>query len=71
LSIRVLELDGGRDTIQLRETPGKLSGSGSETHQDFSPAGANCCQSLLHDPDATIGIDLRKRLFLLVTGREE
>jgi hypothetical protein len=27
----------------------------------------NCCQSLLLDPDAMIGIDLRKRLFLLVT----
>jgi hypothetical protein len=55
----------------LRETPGNLSGSGSETHQHFSPADANCCQSLLLDPDATIGIDLRKRLFLLVTGRGE
>jgi hypothetical protein len=32
------------------------------------PADANCCQSLLLDPNATIGIDLRKRLFLLVTG---
>ena len=31
------------------------------------PAGANCCYSLLLDPDATIGIDLHKRLFLLVT----
>jgi hypothetical protein len=29
--------------IQLRETPGNLSGSGSETHQHFSPADANCC----------------------------
>jgi hypothetical protein len=28
-----LELDGGCDQIQLRETPGDLSGSGSETHQ--------------------------------------
>jgi hypothetical protein len=55
----------------LRETPGNLSGSGSETHQHFSPAGANCCQSLLLDPHATIGIDLHKRLFLLVTGRGE
>ena len=35
-----LELDGGRDTIQLRETPGNLSGSGSETHQHFAPADA-------------------------------
>jgi Cupin domain len=67
----ILELDGARGTIQLRETPGNLSGSGSETHQDFSPADANCCQSLLLDPDATIGIDLRKRLFLLVSGRGE
>ena len=71
MPIHPLELDGGRDQIQLRETPGNLSGSGSETHQDFSPADANCCQSLLLDPDARIGIDLRKRLFLLVTGRGE
>jgi hypothetical protein len=60
-----------QETIQLRETPGNLSGSGSETHQHFSPADATCCQSLLLDPDATIGIDLHKRLFLLVTGRGE
>jgi quercetin dioxygenase-like cupin family protein len=64
-------LDRGRATIRLRETPGDLSGSRSETHQHFSPADANCCQSLLLDPDATIGIDLHKRLFLLVTGRGE
>jgi hypothetical protein len=55
----------------LRETLGNLSGSGSEAHQHFSPADANCCYSLLLDPDATIGIDLRKRLFLLVTRRGE
>jgi hypothetical protein len=55
----------------LRETPGNLSGSGSETHQDFSPADANCCYSLLLDPDATISIGLHKRLFLLVNGRGE
>jgi hypothetical protein len=48
-----------------------LSGSSPETHQHFSPADANCCYSLLLDPDATIDIDLRKRLFLLVTGRGE
>ena len=48
-----------------------LSGSGSETHQHFSSADANCCQSLLLDPDATIGSDLHKQLFLLVTGRGE
>ena len=60
-----------RDTIRLRETPSNLSGSGSETHQHFSPADANCCYSLLLDPDATIRIDLHKRLFLLVTGRGE
>jgi hypothetical protein len=64
-------LDRDRDTIQLRETPGNLSGSGSETHQHFSPADATCCHSLLLDPAATIGIDLHKRLFLLVTGRGE
>jgi hypothetical protein len=60
-----------RDTIQLRETPGNLSGSGSETHQHCSAADASCCQSLPLDPDATIGNDLHKRLFLLVTGRGE
>jgi hypothetical protein len=69
--IHPLELEGGRDQIQLRETPGNRSGSGSETHQHFSPADANCCYSLLLDPDATIGIDLRKWLFLLVSGRGE
>jgi hypothetical protein len=56
---------------QSRETPGNLSGSGSEAHQHFSPADANCCYSLLLDPDATIGIDLHKWLFLLVSGRGE
>jgi hypothetical protein len=55
----------------LRETPVNLSGSGSETHQHFYPTGATCCYSLLLDPDATIRIDLHKRLFLLVTGRGE
>jgi hypothetical protein len=65
--IHPLGIDGGHDTIQLRETLGNLSGSGSETHQHFAPADANCCQSLLLDPDATISIDLHKRLFLLVS----
>jgi hypothetical protein len=37
----------------------------------FSQTGATCCQSLLLDTDATIGIDLHKRLFLLVIGRGE
>jgi hypothetical protein len=69
--INPLELDGGRGTIQLRETSGNLSGSGSGTHQHFSPADATCCHSLLLDPDARIGIDLHKRLFLLVSGRGE
>jgi hypothetical protein len=55
----------------LRETPGNLSGSGSDTHQHLYPTGASCCYSLLLDPDATIGIDLHKWLFLLVTGRGE
>jgi hypothetical protein len=55
----------------VRETPGNLSGSGSETYQHFSPTSANCCHSLLLDPDAMIRIDLHKRLFLLVTGRGE
>jgi hypothetical protein len=60
-----------RDTIKLRETSGNLSGSESETHQHFCPTGASCCYSLLLDPDATIGNDLHKRLFLLVIGRGE
>jgi hypothetical protein len=68
---RCRPVDRGHETIQLRETPGNLPGSGSETHQHFSPADANCCKSLLLDPDATISIDLPKRLFLLVTGRGE
>jgi hypothetical protein len=68
--IHPLELDGGRDQIQLRETSGNLSGSGSETHQHFSPADANCCYSLLLDPDATMLIDLHEWLFLLVTARK-
>jgi hypothetical protein len=55
----------------LRETPGNLSGSESETHQHFPSTDANRCQSVLLDPDGTIGIDLHKRLFLLVTGRGE
>jgi hypothetical protein len=69
--IRALELDGGGGTIRLRETPGNLSGSGSQTHQHLYPAGATCCQSLLLDPDATVGIDLCKRLFLLVNVQGE
>jgi hypothetical protein len=64
-------LDRGRDTIELRETPGNLSGSGSETHQHCSPADANCCQSLLLDPHATMHIDLHKRLFLLVSDEKK
>jgi hypothetical protein len=71
LARRRRPVDRGRDTIRSRETPGNLSGSGSETHQHFYPTGASCCQSLLLDPDATIGIDLHKRLFLLVSGRGE
>jgi hypothetical protein len=54
-----------------RDEPVNLSGSQLRTHQHRSPADANCCQSLLLDPDATIGIDLHKRLFLLVNGRGE
>jgi hypothetical protein len=54
-----------------RDEPVNLSDSRPETHQHYLPAGASCCQSLLLDPDATIGIDLHKRLFLLVTGRGE
>jgi hypothetical protein len=54
-----------------RDEPVNLSDSGLETHQHCSPAGANYCQSLLLDPDTRMGIDLHKRLFLLVTGRGE
>jgi hypothetical protein len=54
-----------------RDAPVDLSDSGSETHQHFPPADANCCQSLLLNPDAMIGIDLHRWLFLLVTGRGE
>jgi hypothetical protein len=60
LPIWALELDGGRDAIQLRETPDNLPDSGSETHQDFSPTDANCCQPLLLDPDARMTIDPHK-----------
>jgi hypothetical protein len=48
-----------------------LSGSRLETHQHCTPTGASCCHSLLLDPDATIGNDLHKWLFLLVTGQGE
>jgi hypothetical protein len=51
-----------------RDEPVHLSDSCPETHQHCSPADANFCHSLLLDPDATIAIDLRKWLFLLVTG---
>jgi hypothetical protein len=54
-----------------RDEPVNLSGSRFGTHQHCSPAGATCCQSLLLDPDATIGIDLHKRLFLLVTDEKK
>ena len=57
--------------VSTRDEPVNLSDSRPRTHQHWSPADANCCQSLLLDPDATIGIDLHKRLFLLVTGRGE
>jgi hypothetical protein len=48
-----------------------LCDSRLETHEHYLPAGAYYCHSLLLDQDATMGIDLRKRLFLLVTGRGE
>jgi hypothetical protein len=57
--------------FQPRDEPVHLSASRRETHQRWSPADANCCQSLLLDPDATISIDLHKRLFLLASGRGE
>ena len=54
-----------------RDEPVNLTGSRLRTHQHWSPADATCCQSLLLDPNATMSIDLHKRLFLLVTGRGE
>jgi hypothetical protein len=54
-----------------RDEPVNLSDSRLEVHQHWSPADATCCQSLPVDPDAMIGIDLHKWLFLLVTGRGE
>jgi hypothetical protein len=54
-----------------RDEPVNLSDSRPGTHQHCSPADANCCYSLLLDPDARMSIDLCKRLFLLVTGRGE
>jgi hypothetical protein len=54
-----------------RDEPVHLSDSRPETHQHCPPADANCCHSLLLDPNAMIRIDLRKWLFLLVTGRGE
>jgi hypothetical protein len=60
-----------RGRASTRDEPVNLSGFSPETHQHCSPAGANCCQSLLLDPNATMSIDLHKRLFLLVTGRGE
>ena len=41
-----------------RDEPVNLSASHLRTYQDWSPADASCCQSLLLDPDATIDIDL-------------
>jgi hypothetical protein len=55
-------------TVSTRDEPVNLSDSCPDTHQHCSPADANCCQSLLLDPNAMIGMDLHKRLFLLVTG---
>jgi hypothetical protein len=54
-----------------RDAPVNLSDSRPEAHQHCLPAGANCCHSLLLDPDATMLIDLHKWLFLLVTERGE
>ena len=62
-----LEASGNARFNQRRA--GQFVGFSPGTHQHRTPAGANCCQSLLLDPDAMILIDLRKRLFLLVSGR--
>jgi hypothetical protein len=61
----------GAAHASTRDKPVNLTDFRPETHQHCSPADANCYQSLLLDPDAMIGIDLHKRLFLLVTGRGE
>jgi len=42
-----------------RDEPVNSSDSCPKTHQHWPPANANCCHSLLLNPDATIGIDLR------------
>jgi hypothetical protein len=60
-----------RLVLATRDEPVNLSDSCSDTHQHCSPADANCCQSVLLDPDAMISIDLHRRLFLLVIGRGE
>jgi hypothetical protein len=57
--------------FEPRDEPVHMSASRPEAHQHWSPADANYCQSVLLDLDAMIGIDLRKRLFLLVIGRGE
>jgi hypothetical protein len=59
------------ERLPPRDERARLSDSRLETHQHGSPTDANYCHSLLLDPDATISIDLSKRLFLLVTGRGE
>jgi hypothetical protein len=42
-----------------RDEPVNLSDSRPETHQHWPPADADCCHSLLLNPDVIIGIDLR------------
>jgi hypothetical protein len=54
----------GAARASTRDEPVNSSDSPPETQQHCSPADASCCHSLLLDPDATIDIDLRKRLFL-------
>ena len=55
----------------LDSSEGVCSGQARSKYPATSVLFSNCCQSLLLDPHARIGIDLRKRLFLLVTGRGE
>src|SRR5829696_5311040 len=57
--------------LAARDQPVNLSDSRLRTRQDWLPADVNRCQSLLLDPDATIGIDLHRRLLLLVSRRGE
>jgi hypothetical protein len=57
---------GRHDRVSSSVMPGAY-----DTITPFAYRSDNWCHSMLLDPDATISIDLHKRLFLLVTGRGE